>query len=304
MYNFTLLYVEDDVVSQKMMKMMLEDEVKELYQAFNGAEGLEIYKKHKPDVILTDINMPILNGLDMSKEIKKIDKKQPIFVLSAFSDREILLNSINIGIDHFIPKPIDMDNLMEKLAEIEISLQEKLDKQKDKDKEIEKLYNLAHYDSLTKVYNRFFFIKKLKETVLMAQENNDIFSLLFIDLDDFKMINDTYGHAAGDKVLKSVANNINSIIGKKDVFSRLGGDEFALIVDNVNDKKTLNELADKILKEIAKDIEFEGDVFNISASIGISRFAIDADTESTLLHSADTAMYKAKKLGKSAYCYV
>jgi len=304
MNNFTMMYVEDDVDAQKWMKIMLEDEVKELYQAFNGAEGLEIYKKHKPDVILTDINMPILNGLDMSKEIKRLDNKQPILILSAFNDREILLRSLNMGIDYFIPKPIDINDLMEKLDEIGVSLQEKLDKHEEKEQEIQKLYSLAHYDDLTKIYNRFFFITKLKETVLMAQENNDVFSLLFIDLDDFKIINDTYGHAAGDKVLKSVCKNINDIIGEKDTFSRLGGDEFALIIDSINDKESLNILADKILKAISSDVEFKGDVFNVSASIGISRFPIDGDIKSTLLHSADTAMYKAKKLGKSAYCYV
>jgi len=304
MNNFTMMYVEDDVDAQKWMKIILEDEVKELYQAFNGAEGLEIYKKHKPDVILTDINMPVLNGLDMSKEIKRLDAKQPILILSAFNDREILLRSINMGIDYFIPKPIDINELMEKLEEIGKSIQKDLDTHEEKEQEMQKLYNLAHYDNLTKIYNRFFFITKLKETVLIAQENSHIFSLLFIDLDDFKIVNDTYGHAAGDKVLKSVCENINDIIEEKDTFSRLGGDEFALIIDNINDKESLNILADKILKAISSDVEFKGDMFNVSGSIGISRFPIDGDIKSTLLHSADSAMYKAKKLGKSAYCYV
>jgi len=300
MNNFTLLYVEDDIDAQTWMKMMIEDEVKEFFQAFDGEEGLQMYKKHKPDIILTDINMPILDGLKMAKEIKSIDKNQHILIMSAFDDREILLNSINIGIDYFISKPIDMSELMQKLKEIGENLQETLNNHKQKEQEIEELYNLAHYDSLTKIYNRFFFMRQLKKYI----DSKKTFSLLFIDLDDFKIINDTYGHLAGDKVLQSVCLNVNKLISKNDIFARLGGDEFALIIDEIDDKEYIDELANKLLEAISTDVYFEENVFRVSGSIGISRFPNDANSKSELLHLADVAMYKAKKLGKSAYCYV
>jgi DNA-binding response OmpR family regulator len=115
MTNFTLLYVEDDTDAQEKMKMMLEDSVKELYQAHDGAEGFSIFMEKKPDVILTDINMPILNGLSMVEKIKDVDSTVPVIVMSAFDNRESLLRAINIGVDYFIPKPIDMDILEDRL---------------------------------------------------------------------------------------------------------------------------------------------------------------------------------------------
>jgi len=117
--NFTLLYVEDNHDTQEYMKYILEDLVKEFYQAFNGEEGLEIYNDKKPDIIITDIEMPSMNGLDMSKKIKEIDKNQNIILLSVFQDIEILKIAINIGVDEFIAKPIgNINMLLDKLESI------------------------------------------------------------------------------------------------------------------------------------------------------------------------------------------
>ena len=121
--NFTLLYVEDDHDMQEYMKSFLEDEVKEFYQAFDGEEGLSIYKDKKPDIILSDIYMPKMNGLEMSTVIKTLDKTQPIIFLSAFEDVDILEESINISIDNFIVKPIkDIHNLLTTLENISLNL--------------------------------------------------------------------------------------------------------------------------------------------------------------------------------------
>ena len=125
--NFTLLYVEDNKDMQSYMKSFLEDEVKVFYQAYNGEEGVEIYQNKSPDIILTDINMPKMDGLEMSKIIKEFDPLQPIIVLSAFQDAEILKRAINIGVDGFISKPInDIKNLLNTLEKVAVSLQNRL----------------------------------------------------------------------------------------------------------------------------------------------------------------------------------
>ena len=126
--NFTLLYVEDHTDMQNIMKEILEDEVKEFYQAFDGKEGLALYKEKKPDIIISDINMPNMDGLDMAKEIKAIDKEQDILILSAFQDIVILKRAIDIGVDAFISKPVrDIDELFDKLEKISMHLQNKKD---------------------------------------------------------------------------------------------------------------------------------------------------------------------------------
>ena len=293
--NFTVLYVEDNIEAQESMCSILEDDFKEFYQAYNGEEGLQIYKDKKPDIILSDIEMPLLDGLSMAEQIKKINKYQIIIIMSAFDDRNILLNAINIGIDYFIPKPVNIDFLNDKLNIISQNLQNKLDFENARKKEVDTLYNLAHFDVLTQVPNRFLFELKLEEAISRAKRNKTIFALFFIDLDYFKNINDTYGHIAGDEVLKAVAKNIKNIIRTEDTFARIGGDEFALIAEGFKDESYIESLRNKLL-EIAPCLKFENMKVCISYSIGVSIFPKDSNRKKELLHLADINMYEEKKL--------
>ncbi len=301
--NFTLLYVEDDTEAQEQMKMMLEDDVKDFYQAFNGEDGLRLYKELKPDIILTDINMPILDGLSMSQEIKSIDNEQPIIIMSAFDDRKTLLRALNMGIDYFTPKPIDMDIVNAKLEKISKHLQNKIDAERARAKEMEHLHHMAHYDTLTKVPNRYLFDLKLDQAISRAKRNDSAVLLFFIDLDNFKSINDTYGHGGGDIVLKTVSYNIQNVIRKEDTLARISGDEFSVIIEDINDTKYIDTLAKKIIEASSASIDFDGKTINITCSIGISKFPDDSVHKKELIHFADIAMYKAKHNGKATYEY-
>jgi len=301
--NFTFLYVEDDLQAQNWMRDILEDDVKDFFQASNGIEGFEIYKREKPDIILTDINMPIMDGLTMAKAIKEVDATQPVLMLSAFDDKKTLLHAINNGVDGFIPKPIDMDLLFKQLDQIATRLKTKRSKDALKAQKIQNLHNLAYYDSLTQLPNRFFFHLRLDEAIEKAQKENRSLTLFFIDLDGFKNINDTYGHAAGDLILSSVAKNVQEVIRQDDTFSRISGDEFSLILENVEDEQIINKFADKILNAVAKKVDFHAKEIGVTCSIGISQYPKDTTSKEELLHLADSAMYKAKKAGKSGYFY-
>ncbi len=301
--NFTFLYVEDDPKAQEGLKMILEDDVKEFFQASNGIEGFEIYKRERPDIILTDINMPIMDGITMVKAIKEVDPSQPILMLSAFDDQKTLLEAINIGIDGFLPKPINVATLLQKLNQVSKNLQEKYAKEELTKQKIEHLHDLAYYDSLTNLPNRFFFNIRLEEALQKAKKENGKITLFFIDLDGFKNINDNYGHAAGDTILRSVAKNIQNIIREKDTFARISGDEFALIVEGMHEQNYINKLAQRVLDAIAEKINFDGDTIGVTCSIGISQYPNDCTTKDSLLRLADKAMYKAKEDGKSQYRY-
>ncbi|MEO1923430.1 MAG: diguanylate cyclase [Nautiliaceae bacterium] len=294
--DLTVLYVEDDKDARECMKMLLEEHVKCVYDAKDGVEGLEKYKKFSPDLVISDINMPRMNGLDMIEKIKEINEEQNILILSAYDDKEKLLRAIKIGVNDFIIKPINFDKLLNKIANIEKSLELK----KCKLKEQEELYRKAHYDLLTKIPNKYLFELRLEEIMNKAKRENSSFAVFFIDLDNFKMVNDTCGHQEGDDVLYKVAQSIKSIIRREDLLARIGGDEFVLIIENIQ-KEDLKILAKKILQAARLDVKCQGRLIKVSCSIGIAIFPDDSDHKDILLALSDSAMYKAKEIKNSFY---
>jgi len=295
--NFTVLYVEDDVDTQEYMEFYLSSEVKEFYQAFNGEEGIALYKSKKPDVIITDLNMPKLSGMEMIKQIKADNKEQIIIITSAFGDRESLMEALNNGANGFISKPIDIDAFNSKLVEVTSELKAKIAKSKASQKEKKVLYSLAHFDSLTQIHNRLSFTQHITHMV----EEEIPFRLFFIDLDNFKPINDTYGHDAGDAMLKWVVKNISKIIRKDDMFARLGGDEFALVLRDIDDIETLKLLAQKVIDATSLPLSYAQESLVVSCSIGVSCYPHDGTEVESLLKKADEAMYRAKRAGKSNF---
>jgi diguanylate cyclase (GGDEF)-like protein len=301
--NFTLLFIEDDADTQEHIKMLLEDDLKEIYQAYDGREGLELYKQKSPDIVLTDINIPYLNGLELATQIKAIKQQQPIIMISAFDDKENLMSSINIGSDGFIAKPIDVDLLFSRLNAVAQELEHKsIEVQKTEDT-IDTLYNLAHFDSLTALANRTMFDKELSSYIDIAKNENREFAIFFIDLDNFKAINDNYGHEAGDHVLQVISKNISQALSKEDVFARRSGDEFFILVKNYTTKIDLQRIASDILSYSAKSIIWNQEFIKLSCSIGISEFPKDSDNKKELMVLADIAMYNAKNSGKCKYFF-
>ncbi len=299
--NFTLLCVEDDIEAQENIKMILEEDFKEVFVASDGIEGLYIYKEKKPDIILTDINMPNMDGLSMIKEIRKVDKNQPIIVISAFDSKNNLFKVANLSSSGFIPKPIDMDFLYERLQCITDNLQEKIKLKNIKEKEIKNLYKMAHYDTLTKTPNKYLFEITLDKAISKAKRDGSKLAIFFIDLDNFKSINDNYGHEAGDIVLKTFSDNIKKIIRNEDTLSRRSGDEFLLLVKGFKNINNLKVLSKKIIKASSIPIKYKNININVSISMGISIYPSDTKDTKKLMHFADQAMYEAKKCGKCNY---
>jgi len=289
--DLTLLYVEDDKDMQKYMKLVLANKVKSFYSAIDGSQGLSVFKDKRPDIVITDIYMPYLDGFEMSKEIKAIDKDVAILMNSAFDDKESLMKAINIGIDYFIPKPIDIEELLERLEMIAQDIAHK----KSKNNEFNNLKKLAYYDSLTGLLNRVAFEDKLELYI----QNNREFSLFFIDLDGFKAVNDNFGHKVGDGVLKFVADQIEKVV-QNQIAARISGDEFAIIIDEI-DRTKLSNIANKIIKQIHQPIKIDGVTTKVGCSIGISIFPQDTTNKKDLIHYADIAMYEAKRAGKLTY---
>lgn len=161
----------------------------------------------------------------------------------------------------------------------------------------------AHYDALTNLPNRHFFENILEKIHSLAQRNKTIFGIAFIDLDGFKSINDTYGHHAGDILLKTLAERFKSTIRQEDTIARLGGDEFAMIFHMAAEQEPYQHIIERILKSASQPVKYAEDTtLVVSASIGISFYRIDNQANiKELLTQADNAMYEAKKKGKNCF---
>lgn len=167
----------------------------------------------------------------------------------------------------------------------------------------QRIMELAFYDTLTKLSSRSSFNKKLQELIVSSKNRAEKFALLYLDLDEFKNINDSFGHDIGDKLLVEVANRLRNLLREDDVASRLGGDEFCIIINNISDNLSAANVAQRCIQVLAQPVMLAGREIIPQASIGIATFPHDGDDTNDLIKAADTAMYAAKKSGKNQYAF-
>ena len=167
----------------------------------------------------------------------------------------------------------------------------------------ERLLQQANYDSLTQLPNRALCYDRLRQAILQAKRKTMSASLLFVDLDRFKAVNDTYGHGAGDHLLQQVSQRLTLCVRAGDTVGRIGGDEFVIILPEVSEAKDAALIARKSLHALAKPFQLVECEVSISASIGIASSPNDGDTVEVLMRNADTAMFYAKQSGRNAFCF-
>jgi diguanylate cyclase (GGDEF)-like protein/PAS domain S-box-containing protein len=167
----------------------------------------------------------------------------------------------------------------------------------------ERIRELAYQDTLTGLANRTYLQNAVIHAISVAERTGRRMAVLFIDLDNFKSINDSLGHDIGDQVLAIEADRLRRSVRKADIVARMGGDEFVIFVENVRDNSDITHLADKVCKVLSIPIEVNGNLLHVTSSIGISTYPDDGKDRVTLLKSADVAMYTAKENGKNAFCY-
>lgn len=171
----------------------------------------------------------------------------------------------------------------------------------DKKRSEERIHHLAHYDLITGLPNRAFFQEQLEHSLAHARRQRSSLALLFLDLDNFKVINDAFGHPTGDALLDQVAQRLAEIVREEDTVARLGGDEFTILLTDIRDNQDAALVAEKILTSFAQPFKNEGIEMVVSASIGISVYPADGDDGLSLLKNADSAMYQAKQNGRNNF---
>ena len=167
--------------------------------------------------------------------------------------------------------------------------------------ETQRLHDRAHYDELTQLPNRYLLLDRLNHLIEHAERNKSTFALFYIDMDRFKTINDTKGHAFGDKVLKEIALRLSQSIHSSDTVARIGGDEFIVILKNISNKDDLSNMAEAIIKEMSEPFKIDGEESQIGCSVGIATFPESGTTIDALLLYADKGMYKAKRKERGTY---
>ncbi|MEE8328942.1 MAG: diguanylate cyclase [Thermodesulfovibrionia bacterium] len=299
-----ILFVEDSTTQAKVVKGFLEKKGYEVVWVENGKSAIETAKSQIPDVILLDLMLPDLNGNEVARwlRLNENTKGIPIIMLTvkgSVADRVIGLEA---GADDYLPKPFDEIELN---ARIYACLRTKAlqDALKEKNRQLEELLGkvelLAITDPLTELFNRRRFTSVLEKEFKKTLRYKTPLSCMMIDIDHFKMINDKFGHKAGDLVLRDIAQIIKNNFREVDIPARWGGEEFAILLPQTG-KEAAFQSASRIVKSISEHAFSYIDSKKITVSIGIaSAPSPSVDTSDKLVDASDIAMYEAKNKGRN-----
>lgn len=421
--NVTILHVEDDRINREMIALLLNRAFPEvsLISAGNGREGLDVYREHTPEIVLTDLRMPVMDGIQMSRAIKALNRKARIIITTADGDAARLMEAIEVGVEHYVLKPIDharlvdvvrrcLDDLRQErqlreqetfIRKLSLAVEQSpvailitdpagrieyvnprftamtgysldevagqtprllksgetepeayhqlwtsivsggtwsgefLNRRKDGEtfwvlasispvsdsegnishfiafeeeitarKEAEEtIRRMAYYDALTGLASRQLFGEMLQQSLAQAQRDHRLLAVLFLDLDRFKEINDTYGHSFGDEFLQAAAQRLKGCFRReRDIVARRGGDEFIVLLPQIENIAEAVHMAENILQAFDEPFSLGGKQLAITTSIGVAVFPEDGRDAETLIKNADMAMYRAKERGRNRFC--
>ena len=296
-----ILVVDDDMMNLVLVKHALS-EIYEVESASSGEEALRCIETEIPDMVLLDVEMPGMGGPEVAKMMKADEKfaNIPIVFLTGDSDPETEAECLKLGADDFIIKPfvpMVMQRRISRILELndlkkalEIQLQQKT-------KQIEDVTRLSITDSLTGLYNRSYLEQKVTEMVNEGTKG----TLFIMDIDNFKKVNDTFGHIAGDKTLKLLADTLRENTRKMDIVGRLGGDEFVIFYSDMTDHGVSENKAGSIIDMFLEKFRSRYCLPEVSVSIGIVHCPENGKDFKTLYKNADKALYYTKNNGKNFY---
>jgi diguanylate cyclase (GGDEF)-like protein len=264
----------------------------------SSTEVAALHAANNYDLILLDMHMPELHGLDVMRELKKIEHEAYLPVLAITGDRKFEVQALKEGARDFITKPFDLHQLearVHNLLEVRL-LYKKVREQSRLQQE------MATHDALTGLPNRRLLLDRVEKSMQHAYRTHHRIAVMYIDLDGFKAVNDTYGHGHGDQLLKMVAERLCKATRQEDTVCRIGGDEFVVLLPDTSDIEDVKRPAANILEYLSEPFEIENVVVRISASIGIAIHPDDGSgNPATLIARADEALYQAKNTGKNRY---
>jgi diguanylate cyclase (GGDEF)-like protein len=302
-----ILVVDDEIELQRLIQQRFRKQIQsnqlDFIFASNGMEALHKLQQDKQiDVVLTDLNMPGMDGLTFIHCLPKISETLRAVVLSAYKDMPHIRKAMNEGAFDFLTKPIDFHDLEQTIEKAVAFVHQLKDKQMQLQKFQEELRQFAFHDALTDLPNRAWFDNHLRHIFKQRKQPGKPFiALLFIDLDGFKQINDTFGHLTGDLLLKQVAQRLKLCLREGDLAARLGGDEFVIVLEGVPESEVAVAVAERVQLQLKQPFNVDDVEVIIGASIGIALSDKKHEQPEELLQEADLAMYAAKAQGKGCY---
>ncbi|HUL33487.1 MAG TPA: diguanylate cyclase [Candidatus Eisenbacteria bacterium] len=297
--NYDLLVVEDSPVYRKLVEQVLEGGTYRLHFANNGQEAMEQFEKHVPCIVLTDLMLPDFSGLELCKKIRA-DKSKPytyIVVMTSNTEKGNVVRGLQAGADDYLSKPFDPGEM---LARIGVG-RRIIDLNRELAAKSLKLEEAARTDPLTGLPNRRAIEEWAFKQLRGAERHGFSLWIMVGDIDSFKAINDSFGHDAGDTVIKTFAELLKRVTRASDICGRLGGDEFLLVVTHVGPEQIQTTVGRFREEFAALSFPFKGQSVSVTASFGVAGCAgRDLPDFSGMVRRADQMLYEAKRAGRNA----
>ncbi|KMT65710.1 hypothetical protein XM47_07560 [Catenovulum maritimum] len=295
----SLLIIDDDEVDQLSIIRALNSAAQNftISKASSATEAMEKIDQTSFDIILLDYRLPDLNGIELLKKIRQSSTDhKAIVMLTGVENAKLERHALEAGAQEFLLKnEVTAKRLLRLVeqAQHRYELEVKLKQSR------EALKQLAEKDNLTGVANRYFLEETLNNAVARAERGSGKLAVLLLDLDNFKEVNDTLGHSAGDALLVEVSRRLGQVVRNSDFLARFGGDEFVILIEDKDANLRYMQLIERIYQSLSQPIVLGGNQFKISTSIGAAVYGTCANNAEDLLKCADIAMYRAKHLGKN-----
>lgn len=289
-----ILLVEDNDIDARLTQDILAEwnvEQFEITHVTRLADAFTLLARARFDAILLDLSLPDGHGLSTLRQIQAATPTVPIIVLSGVSDQTLALQAVQNGAQDYLVKGHSQPELL--VRSIRYAIERK--------RAEERLTFLAQYDQLTGLVNRTLFRDRLVQAMARSKRLQQPLGLMLLDLDRFKAVNDTLGHAVGDQLLKAVAGRLQECVREVDTVARMGGDEFTIILEGLSCEQDIAVVARRITTSLTNPFDLQGHQASIGVSIGITVYPADDHEIDDLLRHADAAMYRAKQQGGNSY---
>ena len=281
--SYKVLIIDDEEMMRNLLVSLFSEHGHNYETAQDGIEALEKIKKNSFDAVVTDIAMPHMDGITLTKELAKLNSNLPIMIMTGYADEHSAKLAIEAGAQEFIKKPFSIDEFIIRF--------DKMMRHHMGEKE---LLALSLTDELTGLYNRRRFFVLTEQYLKVAHRTRKRSLLLYIDINDLKWINDQFGHHEGDQALINLATILKKTFRESDIIARIGGDEFVVLLESTdeNDEILITHLYENIKDYNAKGFQYH----SLSISLGVSEFDPECPIPiDELLSKADALMYAQKR---------
>ena len=310
MNNYSILLVDDEEIIRKTISVDLSEKGYDVTLAGSGEEAIKKLGESNYDMVITALKMKGLSGIQVLEKTKKMNSETVVMIFSSDGDLLPAIEALRLGVDDYMLKSAITEELhfrvkhcLEKLVLRRLVKKELVENRKKLIEKNEELKKISIRDGLTEIYNRRYFHQYFEREWKRAIRDKKLISLIMIDIDFFKLFNDTYGHLAGDNCLIQVANTLNDLVNRPaDLFARYGGEEFVAILPGTDKDGTLL-LAEEMRKAVeALKIEHTSSTISeyVTISLGVGTiFPDNKSSSNALINLADKILYKVKQSGRN-----